>query len=115
MRTIWVGGPPNRGEIPQPRPYRALRPAIEDERMLTTDEREWLDVFVEPAERDVWLDAGLGPHDAALARACIDAGLAPHELSRIVAGRTLVNRLRNGEPAHLLAERIRFRRVATAG
>jgi hypothetical protein len=107
MRVVWVGGPPDRGAAPTPRPQRRMRSEVEVERLLTSAEREWLDRLIEPAERDVWIAAGLGAHDAVLARACIDATIAPHDLSRVVAGCSILERLRAGEPAPALGKLVR--------
>lgn len=112
MRVIRVGGPAVE-LAPMPRRGRALRTATADERMLTPAEREWLDLGIEPAERDVWLDVGLGPHDGLLARACIDAHLHPQTLAMLVDGRSVAERLCSGAtPAEV---RVLLGRPASAG
>ena len=62
-------------------------------------EREWLELFMLPEDRDVWLSAGLQIHEAWIARACIDAGIRPEQLLREVGGRTVVLRVAEGEAA----------------
>lgn len=62
-------------------------------------EREWLELFMLPEDRAVWLRAGLEIHEAGIARACVEAGIRPTQLLREVDGRTVVLRLAEGESA----------------
>lgn len=53
--------------------------------------------FFTPEERDLWLDAGLGLSDSAIAIACIDVGIQPHHLKLAISGIRVGARLRGGE------------------
>lgn len=58
------------------------------------------DVSVEAA-RPYW-EGGLGPYDLDAISQCIRDGLAPADLALLIDGRSVVNRLRGGEPVQLL-------------
>lgn len=53
------------------------------------------------AARPYW-EGGLGPFDTDAISQCISNGLQPADLALLVDGRSVVNRLRSGEPVQLL-------------
>lgn len=63
---------------------------------------EWAVRGVEDHKQE-WLDHGLGPRDARLARACQDAGLRPEDLGVDVSGWTVLDRITRGEAPRQVA------------
>jgi len=53
------------------------------------------------AARPYW-KGGLGPYDVDAISQCIHSGLQPADLALLIDGRSVVNRLRGGEPVQLL-------------
>lgn len=49
------------------------------------------------AAQQIWCDHGIRPQDAALADRCRSTGISPSDLPRKLSGRTVLQRLRDGE------------------
>lgn len=90
------------------RPHTSrLRPADRPQRVLEAWETEWLVLLIDEVERDAWLAAGLGRHDAKFAARLSEYGIGPAMLSIPLDGRTAGARLRGGEPIGQIIARFR--------
>ncbi|GAA1802881.1 hypothetical protein [Nostocoides veronense] len=76
----------------------------------------WARAWIDPAERRLWVEAGLSDDDygANLAIACRQAGMTPGDLALCVGrkGDTALRRITSGESAGIVADRVRERRGA---
>lgn len=99
--------PPSRPNRTPPRPRPAPAPSPIDLANTRAEteadtERRWTARSFTPEQTEAWLAAKLGPHDEAIAEACVRVGLKPEHLTTRVDGRTVVSRLRGGESADLV-------------
>lgn len=83
------------------RPRRRNGPGTERDTRL-----RWAERLFEPADVREWRAAGLGPSDDSLAERCRDAGLVPEDLSRVVDGLRVVQRVTGGESAVSVRSRL---------
>ncbi len=74
----------------------ALPPAAAPDEPADFDQA-WRDRGMSALEQGVWIDAGLHPGESSLAARCLSADIAPADLKTRLSGRTVVQRLRDGE------------------
>ena len=60
-------------------------------------DQAWRDRGISELEQGVWVEAGLHPGESSLADKCLSADIAPADLRTRLSGRTVVQRLRDGE------------------
>lgn len=58
---------------------------------------DWLRRGFDESAQELWCSSGIRPQDAALADRCRSTGIAPTDLPRKLSGRTVLQRLRDGE------------------
>lgn len=67
----------------------------------------WLNAMFEPADKKIWLAAGLGEDDVALAKQCNLVGITPKDLQTpLPDGSMPARRLRGGESVTRVKSRI---------
>lgn len=76
---------------------------------------EWDEVWVPREQRAAWINAGLGDHDVRIAMACMQYGITPDDLSLVVDGRAVWDRLRSNESVVILADMIRVEKQRQSG
>lgn len=74
---------------------------------------EWLLSLISPDEKREWLRHGLGEHEVHIAKQWMQVGMRPKDLAMILPnGRTALWRLKSGESAESVAQRVREARGA---
>lgn len=75
----------------------------------------WDELLMDRRDRKEWIDAGLGDHDARIADSCRSYGITPNDLSLVVEGRPVWDRLRSNESITIIADMIRVQKERHSG
>lgn len=67
----------------------------------------WDERLMDRNDRQAWMDAGLGDHDARIADLCRTYGITPDDLSLVVESRPVWDRLHGNESITIIADMIR--------
>jgi hypothetical protein len=100
----WLDVPPPKAWMVEPRPVIAIPPPSAAEIAML---EEWTRLGISDVEREVWLEAGLRRSEASRAELCIRFQMKPEDLTTIVDGRTVIERLRSGETIGSVVARLR--------
>ena len=108
-----VFGVPRRQIKRRPEPKRRWGEQVNERR--SPDEIDWINAFFDLSAMDVWLAAGLGRRDAALALRCANAGIEPADLEVVIDGHSVLYRINCSQPVEQVAEQLERWRQGQTG